>query len=195
MSQASVRAFELPGWAIFLLMQLGWFACVLGAARGHFWLGPLTVLALLALHLHFSRERLLELELIVAMGVVGVTIDSTLMCLELLEFRGALMSCVAPPWIAALWLHFGTGRHSLLRALRDRLALAFAVGILAGPLAYGAGVRLGAASFHPETWRSVLALAFAWGAVLPFAVWFTWHRVPASQSSPRSASSDHQTLE
>ena len=169
----------LPGWAIFLLTQVGWFACVLGAARDRFWIGPIVVALLLVFHLWQSRERWIELELILAMGAVGVAIDSMLMCFDLLNFRGAPAACLAPPWIAALWLHFGTSRHSLLAVLRNRLPLAALVGMVAGPVAYGAGVRFGAASFHPETWRSLIGLGVAWGIILPLATWFTWHREPS----------------
>ena len=88
---------------------------------------------------------------------------------------GSPFSWLAPPWIVALWLQFATSRETLLASLRDRPWIAAVVGAVGGPLAYGAGVRLGAASFPAgETTLSLLALAVVWGIVLPWATWFAY---------------------
>ena len=58
------------------LYQTGWFACVVGAARGHPWLGMAVALTLLAVHLGLVRDRRSELLLILTAGAIGFVADT-----------------------------------------------------------------------------------------------------------------------
>lgn len=58
--------------------QVGWFVSVLGAARGLPWLGPLSVMMVLGLHLYQSPRRLAEGTLALATGAFGFLFDSVL---------------------------------------------------------------------------------------------------------------------
>lgn len=154
----------------FVQLQAGWFACVLGAAHGQPWLGPAVVTGLVVLHLLSSSLPGRDLLMILALGLVGTALDSAQGALGLLTFRGAMASWIAPAWITALWLHFGTALPPLAGLLRGRPLLAMALGAVAGPLAYSGGARLGAAELHPLFWPSLLSTGLVWAAVLPLAV-------------------------
>ena len=159
----------------FVQLQVGWFACVLGAAEGLYWLGPAVVAVLLAQHLYASADRRREVEVMAVLAVFGSAMDSVQSGLGLLSFEGATSPWICPPWIAALWLHFGSQRETMLRLAFRYPALAALFGAVGGPLAYWAGVRLGAASFHsshPE-W-SVVSLALVWSLAMPAAGWLAW---------------------
>ncbi|MEM1206579.1 MAG: DUF2878 domain-containing protein [Acidobacteriota bacterium] len=160
---------------VFVVAQVGWFSCVLGAARDLYWLGPVVVGLLVVLHLVYSRSRRRDLALMLGLAAAGTAMDSLQGAAGLLSFRGAPADWLAPAWIVALWLHFGTMRHSILKMLYGRPWTAALVGAVGGPMAYGAGVGLGAASFHPhQSWASLTALAVIWGAVLPLSSWLSW---------------------
>lgn len=169
-------------WSVAQL-QVGWLACVAGAAAGRFVIGPAVVAVLLAIHLAASQERRRDLVLMAALGVAGSAIDSTLAAAGLLSFRGAPWPWLCPLWITALWLHFATSRDSLFAALRGKPRTAAVVGLVGGPLAYGAGVRLGAASFHPQPLWSVLALALVWAVVLPAATRLAFYDQPVAEAA------------
>jgi hypothetical protein len=164
----------------FLLLQLGWVACVGGAARGWFWIGPLMVAGLLAAYFAFPTffganpdQRRRDLELVLALGLVGTAVDSIQSCLGLLRFEGAWHPCLCPLWITALWLHFGTAVGTSFAGLAGRHWLATLVGAVGGPVAYGAGARLGAAQLHPQwPWLSLMVIAGVWGVLLPGALRF-----------------------
>ena len=49
-----------------VLFQIGWFACVLGAAHGLPWIGPLAAVAIIGWHLVHAAQPKQELALIAA---------------------------------------------------------------------------------------------------------------------------------
>lgn len=182
MAPGCSTAFEEPrssaswsrGILEFLQLQLGWFACVLGAAEGMYWLGPAVVAILVSLYLLFlriSRQGVRSVALmIITLGFLGTLLDSGQSALGLLSFQGAATSWLSPLWISALWFHFGTAIPAFHRLLGERFVLAAALGAVAGPMAYGAGMRLGAANFHPEVWPSLLSTALVWSFALPVSL-------------------------
>ena len=68
---ASLAALARNGWVNFAISQGAWFACVLGAAGGRPWLGPLVVLAWAALHVALCPDPRREAQLLLAVGVLG----------------------------------------------------------------------------------------------------------------------------
>jgi hypothetical protein len=150
--------------------QAGWFACVLGAARGWTWSGPLLVAAIAAAWL-LAAPRPRALALVLALtGIVGLCWDSWLAVLGLIAYRpGPLSPPLAPLWILALWVLFATTLHISLRWLRDRVWPAALLGAMAAPLAYWGGARLGALQLlQPQL--ALLAQAAGWALLLPLLV-------------------------
>ncbi|MCG8456753.1 MAG: DUF2878 domain-containing protein, partial [Holophagales bacterium] len=91
-------------------------------------------------------------------------------------------------WITALWLHFGSQRETLLQLAYRFPGLAALFGAVGGPLAYWAGVRLGAASFHPQHPEWVLlSLALVWSLAMPFAGWLAWRSGQVAIRAERAA--------
>ena len=58
------------------LFQAAWFAAVLGAARGMFWLGPLAMVPTLAIHLALQENRRGEVKLLLAASLLGLIFDT-----------------------------------------------------------------------------------------------------------------------
>ncbi|MEW6296643.1 MAG: DUF2878 family protein [Thermodesulfobacteriota bacterium] len=158
---------------------VGWFACVLGAARGHPLLGPSVVAALLTLHLLLTSDVTREVRLLLTAGVVGSLLDTLMMWGGVYTFVGYADHWVCPIWITALWMNFATTLHSSLSWLLHRYLLAACFGAVGGPLSYYAGARLGALTFPPDPRPSLLILAVAWGVALPVLIWFA-AAIPAS---------------
>lgn len=157
------------GW--FLLSQLGWFSCILGAAHGHLWLGPAVVGCVSALFVCGEPHRVRAFLRLCAVALVGLLTDSCLIAGGVLGFSDAvqlLPLLPGPPlWMVALWVGFGTTLGGLLRGLRRRPLAAAAVGAVFGALGYRAGVALGAASLGTSAGVSLAAISLAWALVLP----------------------------
>jgi hypothetical protein len=153
----------------FAAAQVGWFACVLGAAHGRPWSAALVAVLIVAIHLALARDRGSEWRLLVIVGAFGLLLDGTLKASGLVAYAGdtSAASWLAPAWIVALWLLFATTLNGSLSWLRGRTALAALLGAASGPLSYLSGARLGAASFPRGLTAAVLALALLWAIAIP----------------------------
>ena len=151
--------------ASFVGLQLGWFACVLGAAHGRPWLGPVVVLVALSVHLARHPSRTREVIVLGAAAVLGFVVDTALLRTGVLHVEGL----VSPPWLVALWPNFAaaTARGGLLGTLRERPLLGALVGASGGALAYDAGARLGPVALDTPRLGALVVIALVWSAVLP----------------------------
>lgn len=147
--------------------EAGWFACVLGAANGMPWAGPLVVLALVAIHLRWAKRPGPELGLIFSAVLIGLFADSVLVFSGLVSYpSGTWLEGFAPYWILAMWAIFATTLNVSMKWLRNRNALSAAFGAVGGPLAYLAGEKLGAITFEEPVF-AMIALAIIWALAMP----------------------------
>jgi hypothetical protein len=161
----------MPVVANLVAFKIGWLACVLGGANELPWLGALIAATIVAVHVLRAPLPAKELQLIAVAGLTGAAWDSLLASSGLLVYRsGTLIAGTAPYWIVAMWLLFSTTLNVSLTWLRGRLALAAAVGAIAGPLAFYGGHKLGAVDF-PDFTAAMLALAVGWALILPGLVY------------------------
>ena len=65
----------------FVGLQMVWFACVLGAAHGYTWLGPIVFVPVLAVHLRTQARgaRRKELALLALAALAGFLVDTALL--------------------------------------------------------------------------------------------------------------------
>jgi len=152
------------------LFQAAWFAAVLGAARGLFWLGPLSMVPVLAIHLALQEPRRGEVKLLLTAGLLGFIVDTTFVVGGVFTPLPHLFpQPFSPPWMICLWLNFAATLNVSMAWLRGRYLLAAVFGAIGGPLAYYGGAGLGATEALP-TLSGLLLLAFGWGVMTPLLV-------------------------
>lgn len=150
-----------------VLFQLGWFVCVLSAARGLPWIGALAALAIVAWHVVRAGSPVRELALIAAAATLGAVLDTLLVRSGWLRFdTGILFAGTAPYWMVALWAIFATTLNVSLRWLWARPWLAAVLGFLGGPAAYYSGARLGAMEFI-TVGAALAGIALGWAIATP----------------------------
>lgn len=155
----------------FVAFQLGWFACVLGAANALPWLGPVVVAAVVSLHLATARRPLPELYLVLAAMLLGLVVDSLLLATGWLNYSvGLWLPGFAPYWIVAMWALFATTLNVSMGWMRGRPVLTVLMGAVGGPLSYLAGERLGAIELTHAV-PALAALALAWAVAMPLLMW------------------------
>jgi hypothetical protein len=154
----------------FVLGQVGWFACVLSAARNASWIGVASASALMTLHvIRVARPRE-EIKLLAVVMIIGGAWESLLVAAGLLSYpHGAMFPGFAPLWIVALWGLFAAQLNTTYEWLQTRIKTAALLGAVAGPLSFHAGARLGALRF-PGPWAATAILAVGWGCLLPLMV-------------------------
>jgi hypothetical protein len=161
--------------ASFAGFQIGWFACVLGAAYGYWTLGPVAVGLMMLFQLLVVSNAAAEMRPILAALILGYLFDSSLIQMGLFSLKAnVLPSWSTSPWMVAMWVNFAlTLRHSM-SWLRGRYLLGAGMGAFAGPLAYFAGAKLGAMEILTDPLTFSLALGTAWAAAVPLLIWVSW---------------------
>ena len=153
------------------LFQAAWFAAVLGAARGMFWLGPQAMVPTLAIHLALQENRRGEVRLLLAAGLLGLIFDTAFVAGGVFTpLQHLFPRPISPPWMICLWLNFAATLNVSMAWLRGRYLLAALFGAIGGPLAYYSGAKLGAIGALPTT-TGMLLLAIGWGIMTPLLVW------------------------
>jgi len=153
-----------------VLFQAAWFAAVLGAAGGVFWLGPLAMIPTLAIHLALQEDRIGEIKLLLAAGMLGVLFDTAFVAGGVFTpLQHLFPRPISPPWMICLWLNFAATLNVSMAWLRGRYLLAALFGAIGGPLAYYSGAKLGATEALPTS-TGMLLLAIGWGIMTPLLV-------------------------
>ena len=151
----------------FIGFQVGWLACVLGAARGHVGLGVLVALLIVSVQLLLSPRPLRMIALIGLAALMGFVWDTVPPALGLMQYPASLWPApFAPAWIVVMWMLFATTLGGVLRSLQQRPLLAALVGAVGAPLAYYGGAGLGALSLIRPV-PALLAEAIGWALLLP----------------------------
>ena len=158
----------------FVLFQVGWFACILGAAHQQALWAVIGSLAYIIFHIWRSQTPKLELSLLLKVLSFGILTDSLLMYLGFLDFEGAWPSpYLSPAWMWALWLLVASTLNSSLSWLKGKPVLGVVLGAISGPLSYEAGIRLGAANWGSRSQILGLGLiSVVWAIAIP--LFFYW---------------------
>ena len=150
-----------------VLFQLGWFACVLGAAFGLPWISVLAAAGIVAWHLARAPRSAREMVLVCVAIVVGAVFETLLLQSGWVRFEtGVLIEGTAPYWMVALWAIFATTLNVSLRPLRSHLWLGALLGVVGGPVAYYAGAGLGAMELAAVA-PALTAIGFGWAILTP----------------------------
>lgn len=159
----------------FVFFQVGWFACIIGAANEQVLWPVIGTLLYLAIHIWRSEHSKLELNLIFKAVIFGVSADTLIANLGFLYFKDAWPSTyLSPFWMWTLWALVASTVSGSLSWLRGRPWLGAILGAIAGPMSYEAGIRMGAGSWGPNGQLGGLALlAIVWGIAMP--IFFHWH--------------------
>lgn len=151
----------------FILFQIGWFACVIGAAKQLPWLGVIVVAAIVAWHLSLSKQAKPELILLALALVIGGIYDQLMLSSGLISYQAhGWIASLVPAWILALWAVFVTVLNVSLRWMRSKWLVAILFGAIGGPLAYMGAEKLGAVSLNNLP-ASYIALAVGWAILTP----------------------------
>ncbi|PCI37473.1 MAG: hypothetical protein COB53_06360 [Elusimicrobia bacterium] len=151
----------------YLGFQLGWFACVLGAAKGWFALGPAVSILLLAAHVSTigKENRRRECGRLLTIAAFGFTLECAALAFGAYRYVGT--GLLPPAWIAALYVILAATLDSSLAWVGRRMLLAIVFGFIGGPLSFRAGVGLEAAEYLGPELRANLILAVQWAVLFP----------------------------
>ncbi|QKM65392.1 DUF2878 domain-containing protein [Polynucleobacter tropicus] len=162
----------------FVFFQLGWFACILGAANQQVLLAVLLTLAYIAFHIWYLDEPWQSLHLLSRALVYGFVADSLLVQLGYLNFQDSWPTGhLSPVWMWVLWVLVATTINGSLSWLRGRPILGAILGGICGPMSYEAGIRMGAGSWGSGGQTvGLILVGVVWALAIP--LFFYWDRTP-----------------
>lgn len=151
-------------------LEIGWLACVLGAAWNVHWLSILVVLTLVIIHLAIiGRAKILPaILLILASMLIGFGLDSVLILIGAYESNRWLIPYpLTTIWLLMLWVNFSLALNESLRWLQEHLLVAGILGSLFGPAAYLAASRLEAIEIATPAYCGLLPICIVWSIAMP----------------------------
>ncbi len=170
-----------PAWSV-IGLNIGWFACVLGATDNFHWLSVLIVPILGVIHLAvIGRARLLPaILLMVASLAVGLILDTALITVGAFEpSRWFMPHPMTTIWLLMLWVNFSLALNESLQWFQKHLLVAGVLGSFFGPLAYFSASRLGAIEIMDPLYMGLLQICLAWFVAMPLmslTAKFLYHR-------------------
>lgn len=135
------------------------------------WLGAASLLLFLGWHLRTAVSPRAELALVGVAAGVGLAADTLFARAGILAYAEPWpVPGVAPAWIIVMWMNFALTLNVALRWLHGRYGLAAVLGLVGGPLAYVAGLKLGAASLAAPAPMAYTLIGTTWAVAVPFLV-------------------------
>jgi hypothetical protein len=150
----------------FVLFQIAWFSCVLGAAKQMPWLGVIVTFIVAAWHLSQAPQAKPEIILLLIALLIGGFFDQLMLSSHLITYQAhGWIDTLLPAWILALWAAFATILNVSLRWMRNRWLIAILFGAIGGPLAYMGAEKLGAVTLNMPL--AYVALGVGWAILTP----------------------------
>jgi len=155
----------------FIGFQVGWFACVLGAANDKELLGMIIALGVIIYHVVTQCDSRKELKLVLAATAIGLLWETWVLNLDILRYPSHSELLFWPPsWLIMMWALFATTINLSMGWLKGRWVLSVFMGAVFGPLAFIGGEKLGAVVFLDST-QSIVTLSIGWGLLMPLLLW------------------------
>ena len=149
--------------------QAVWFATLLGASLGYFWLGFLCSVLFAAIMLGFGGKAKADMRIVTIGLILGVAIDSMFAASGWIRYAMPWEAVsMAPLWIIALWLSFSFTLNHSMEFLRHNYVVATVFGLLGGPLAYWCADRLfNVIEYGTDVSLVMIGLGLCWACVIP----------------------------
>jgi hypothetical protein len=150
--------------------NIGWLACVLGAAQGRHWLGLVVVPILFVIHImaverHETRKIII---LALATIAIGFVVDTVLIIAGTVQpNRWLLPVPFTTMWDILIWANFSLTLNTSLRFLQKRPLAAAILGAACAPGTYYAADRLGALQFSEPIFYSLMWVGVIWLFAMP----------------------------
>lgn len=155
----------------YVAYYIAWVAGIYCAALGHNSLAVSIVLGITGIQVAWQftvAKRTQGIFLLIGIFTLGgFLIDTLFLRTGLVVFyANPFQTIMSPPWMISLWVSFAVAYYALMEPLWRRYALLGGMSFMAFPLAYLAGIKLGAGEF-PYGVYSSLAYGVVWAFLLP----------------------------
>jgi len=156
----------------FILFQLVWFACILGAAINETHTAVAFSLLIILFHFYLAKDKKNEIKILLIASIIGFLFDGFLLKSELVLYTNHGWSySITPLWIIVLWMGFAITLNSSLNWLKKKIKLSALFGAIGGPLAYLAGEKLEAVTLMTPI--ALIAIVIGWSLITPLLIYIS----------------------
>ena len=146
----------------FILFQLLWVACVLGADNQTIWPALSIILIMLVIFLLPSIRAKNDFIFIITCLVLGFILDSSLAYFNFIDYSFNYgFTRIAPLWILFLWVGFALTLNHSMAWIFNNAKLGYLLMALGPPLSYISAGKLGAVSINNMLLTSLL-VSLSW---------------------------------
>jgi len=170
----SIHSLNYSNLLNFILFQVVWFVCVIYQNPGLYLAIPCILVLLLTSSLAHG-SLLADIKLIILLSLLALLIDGTLISTGVF-----ILSSSAQPayWLLVIWIGFSLTLNHSLKPIVKQPVIATISGAIFGPLAYHAGMVLGAIQFGLPAYYIYPLLAIIWCLLM----WLFSHLAKQNQS-------------
>ncbi|MCW8092138.1 DUF2878 domain-containing protein [Alteromonas sp. ASW11-130] len=151
----------------FLVFNMIWFQIIWILAVVYQMDYMYLVLGLIILHFCITSAKGIDGAVMMAGVLLGSIIDGSLTLSEVFVFESEHTLGVLPIWLVVLWGAFALSTYYSLSVLIKRRSIQVALGAIAGPMSYVAGLHFDAVSFSYSITTTSIILAVIWAFLLP----------------------------
>lgn len=146
-----------------VLLNLLWFASVIGAANDLLWPAVLVLFLMLGFNYFCQSMKTIDFKIIVLSILAGLVFDGFLMYQGWIVYTSKELGLgpVPPLWIMVLWVGFGSSIRTGMQWLLKHPKIGGLLMFVAAPLSYVSAAKLGAVSLI-EIWQALLFIAISW---------------------------------
>lgn len=158
----------------FLGLQLTWAACAYGASNGIPNLGMYVGITYIVLHFLFTKSRLIDLIVLLAIGSLGIAVNSANAYFGAISFvELSSTRLLLPYWLITLWFVFSLMIPHSLYWLSKYMKFSFIAGAIGGTFSYWLGHEIGALQLFEPLPYSIAIYFVEWGLIFPLALVLT----------------------
>jgi hypothetical protein len=150
--------------------NIGWFACVLGAAWDRQWVGLIVVPILFVIHSTAVERHKIPIIILLALAamIIGLFTDTALIMLGTVEpNRSVMPHPLLPLWDLMIWANFSLTLNTSLGFLQKKPFVSAVLGAVCAPGTYYGAGRLGALHFSEPVFVNLLWIGFVWFFAMP----------------------------
>ena len=150
-----------------------WWVCVYGAIQENYFLGPKLLFIYMIFHFIFLTDNKVEYLYILICTILAFLIDTILLNLHLIEYRGFLSENyqIAPLWVACLWLSYALSIFHSFKILQKKYKQSMVLGVLSWPIIYYSASKIGIITLLYSPLSILLIISIIWMFIIPFYVY------------------------
>ena len=146
-----------------VLLNLLWFASVLGAANGLIWPAAMVLVLLLGFNFIYAGISQLDYKIIGFSVCAGLLIDGVMMHQGwvIYAYKQPDLGLIPPLWIMMLWVGFGASIRHGMQWLLSNPVVGGLIMLIGAPLSYVSAGKLGA-TVMPDLWQAMIFIGVSW---------------------------------